>query len=52
MTQKRDKTSILTDWGNSLLNKLSSVTRERRKRHASKKRRRGDSAEIRRELPE
>lgn len=51
MTHKRDKTAVLTDWGNSLLNQLPGVSRERRKRQASKKRRRGDSAEISREMP-
>jgi hypothetical protein len=39
MKKGAEKSSSLTDWGASLLNKLPSVSRDRRKRDASKRRR-------------
>jgi len=39
MKKGTDKSGMLTDWGVSLLNKLSSVSRNKRKRDASKRRR-------------
>ncbi|MEM1445476.1 MAG: hypothetical protein AAGF84_05425 [Planctomycetota bacterium] len=40
------KANRISDWGNSLLNKLPAISRRRRKRHADKKRRQ----QIHREL--
>jgi hypothetical protein len=39
MKKGTDKSDMLTDWGVSLLNKLPAVSRNRRKRDASKRRR-------------
>lgn len=41
-----DKASRLSDWGNSLLNKLPSLSRKRRKRLADKARRQAERREL------
>lgn len=46
MTDEETKPSKLKVWGNSMLNKCSSVLRNRRKRCASKKRRLVDRKRI------
>lgn len=52
MDKGREKSAELTSWGNSLLNKLPSTTRNRRKRDASKRRRNAGAKEIRQGLNE
>jgi len=52
MGKGKDSSARLTSWGNSLLNKLSSITRNRRKRDASKRRRKSSRKEVDRELGE
>lgn len=47
MKTARDSPSRMPVWGDSLLNKLPSITRKRRKRDASKKRR----LALRRDFP-
>lgn len=42
----------LSDWGNSLLNKLAARTRRRRKGQASKRRRESERRCIDREMPD
>jgi hypothetical protein len=44
-----DSADQLTNWGDSMMNKLPSLTRKRRKRDASKKRRSNEKQELRRE---
>ena len=46
MNKGLHKSTELTEWGNSLLNKLSALTRNRRKRNASKRRRVTGKKEI------
>ena len=46
MEKGKESASKLAVWGNSLLNKLPSVSRKRRKRAADKKRRRIAKKEI------
>ena len=46
MKKSEDSSNRLTSWGNSLLNKLSSVTRNKRKRDASKRRRKRAEKDI------
>jgi len=43
---------MLTSWGASLLNQLSSISRNRRKRDASKRRRENSKKGIKRDLNE
>jgi len=50
MKKGTDAAGRLTQWGNSLLNKLSAVTRRKRKRDASKRRRRTGREQIDQEL--
>jgi len=49
MNKGKESANRLTSWGNSMLNKLSSITRNRRKRDADKKRRRNGQKEIAKE---
>lgn len=42
MKKGSDKAAVQTKWGTSLLNKLSAISRKRRKRDASKGRRVND----------
>lgn len=46
------KAIYFTQWGNSLLNQLSAITRNRRKREASKRRREKSKKDIRSQLDE
>lgn len=50
MKAGKDSSRKLASWGNSLLNKLSAITRNRRKRDASKKRRELAKQEVGQEL--
>ncbi len=50
MEKHKHSSGELTTWGTSLLNKLSSVTRNRLKRDASKRRRLKGRQEINREI--
>jgi len=52
MNSKQDKAKTLTNWGNSMLNQLPAITRNRRKRDASKKRRLQSKREVTRALGE
>lgn len=52
MYKSKDSSTTLTDWGTSLLNKLPSITRNRRKRDASKRRRKNSKKEIKQDLDE
>ena len=46
MKQSHESSAKLTNWGHSLLNKLKSNTRNKRKRDAAKRRRVGSKKEI------
>ena len=50
MKKSHLKTNRLSAWGNSLLNKLSSRSRKRRLREASKKRRQEIKKQLRNEI--
>lgn len=47
MSKGRDKSRVLANWGTSLLNKLSALARNRRKRDASKRRRQRSKDAVR-----
>ncbi len=52
MKKGTDKASELTGWGSSLLNKLASLSRKRRKRDASKRRRKSGKQAIEKQVGE
>ena len=50
MTNKIEKSQNLTNWGTNLLNKLSAISRNKRKRDASKRRRKNDKEEVNKQI--
>lgn len=45
--RKSDKAQIITDWGDSMLNRFSARSRKARKRLASKQRRQNEAESLR-----